>query len=284
MRASYYHKNENNSITCELCFRHCSIHNNGSGFCRGRHNLNGELISSWLGRFCALAIDPIEKKPLHHWKSGSYIYSLGSIGCNMNCQFCQNHKISWPSEPEKIYCQELSSRELIQDIKANGLDSLAFTYNEPTLQAEFICSIYNSMHENNIDIVLVTNGMMSELAAKDLSRVTSAANIDIKAFDEKIYNSLGGSLETVKANINTFINNGVHVELTCLIVPGINDDHEKFSLMIDWIANISRDIPLHVTRYFPARDYHMPPTDIELLYSLTQIAKGKLKHVHTGNI
>ena len=141
MRAGYYHKNNDDSLTCDLCFRHCNIVNSGSGFCRVRHNLNGELISSWLGKFCALAIDPIEKKPLYHWKSNSYIYSLGSVGCNMNCKFCQNHKISWPSEPEKIYCQELSAHKLIQDIKANRLDSLAFTYNEPTLQTEFICSI-----------------------------------------------------------------------------------------------------------------------------------------------
>ena len=284
MRASYYHKNNDDSLTCDLCFRHCRISNNESGFCRVRRNLNGEIISSWLGKFCARAVDPVEKKPLFHWKSGSYIYSLGSVGCNMNCQFCQNHKISWPPEPEKIYCQELSCCELIQDIKANGLDSLAFTYNEPTLQTEFICDVYNSMNENNIDIVLVTNGMMSELAAKDLSRVTSAANIDLKAFDSKVYSSLGGSLEAVKANIITFINNGVHVELTSLIVPGINDNHEKFASMIEWIAGISRCIPLHVTRYFPARDYHMPPTDIDLIYSLRNLAKGKLRHVHTGNI
>lgn len=287
MKASYYHKNNDDSLTCDLCFRHCNIHNNESGFCKVRRNLNGELISSWLGRFCARAIDPIEKKPLFHWNSGSYIYSLGSVGCNMNCIFCQNHKISWP--PESVYHEskrylELSEHELIQDIRANGLDSLAFTYNEPTLQTEFICAIYNSMHENNIDLVLVTNGMMSEQAAKDLSRVTSAANIDIKAFDPKVYSSLGGSLDTVKENIITFINNGVHVELTSLIVPCINDDYEKFALMIEWIADISRNIPLHVTRYFPARNYHMPTTDIELLYRFRDIAKGKLKHVHTGNI
>ena len=140
------------------------------------------------------------------------------------------------------------------------------------------------MRENNIDLVLVTNGMMSEPAAKDLSRVTSAANIDVKAFDSKVYSSLGGSLEAVKANIITFINNGVHVELTSLIVPGINDDSEKFASMVEWIANISRDIPLHVTRYFPARNYHMPPTDIELLYSLRDIARSKLRCVHTGNV
>ncbi|MBQ6772493.1 MAG: AmmeMemoRadiSam system radical SAM enzyme [Synergistaceae bacterium] len=284
MRASYYHKNKQDSIVCDLCFRHCSIHNNESGFCRVRRNLNDEIISSWLGKFCARAVDPIEKKPLYHWKPNSYIYSLGSIGCNMNCQFCQNHKISWPPEPEKIYCKAFTAHELIQDIRECELDSIAFTYNEPTLQAEYICSIYDSMHENNIDIVLVTNGMMSKLAAKDLSRVTSAANIDLKAFDSKVYSSLGGSLETVKANIITFINKGVHVELTSLIVPGINDNREEFDSMIEWIANISRDIPLHVTRYFPARDYHKPPTDIELLYSLTQIARSKLHNVHTGNI
>ncbi|MBQ4468527.1 MAG: radical SAM protein [Synergistaceae bacterium] len=283
MKAGYFHKYEN-AITCDLCFRHCRLSEGESGFCRVRRNLGGELISSWLGRFCSAAIDPIEKKPLYHWHSGSYIYSLGSVGCNMNCPFCQNHRISWPPEPEKVYCREFSGYELVREIKANGLNSLAFTYNEPTLQGEFICSIHDLMSENKIDIALVTNGMMSELAARDLAGAVSAANIDVKAFNSKTYNSLGGSLEAVKSNIITFMNSGVHVELTSLIVPGINDNCEEFALMADWVAGVSQDIPLHVTRYFPARDYHMPSTDIELIYELRDIAKGKLRHVHTGNI
>ena len=283
MKAGYFHKDEN-AITCDLCFRHCRLSEGESGFCRVRRNLGGELISSWLGRFCSAAIDPIEKKPLYHWHSGSYIYSLGSVGCNMNCPFCQNHRISWPPEPEKVYCREFSGYELVREIKANGLNSLAFTYNEPTLQGEFICSIHDLMSENKIDIALVTNGMMSELAARDLAGAVSAANIDVKAFNSKTYNSLGGSLEAVKSNIITFMNSGVHVELTSLIVPGINDNREEFALMADWVAGVSQDIPLHVTRYFPARDYHMPSTDIELIYELRDIAKGKLRHVHTGNI
>lgn len=284
MKACYFHKNDDKSVTCDLCFRHCNIPNGKSGFCRVRNNLGGELVSSWLGRFCAVAVDPIEKKPLYHWNPGSYIYSLGSVGCNMNCAFCQNHRISWPPEPDKIYCREFSGYGLVREIKSHGLNSIAFTYNEPTLQCEFICSVSDLMHENGIDIALVTNGMMSELAARDLARVTGAANIDIKAFDPQSYGKLGGNFETVKANIITFINSGVHVELTSLIVPGINDDPESFALMIDWVAGVSRDIPLHVTRYFPARDYHMPPTDIDLIYSLRDIAKSKLSHVHTGNI
>lgn len=283
MKAGYFHKDDS-AITCDLCFRHCRLSQGESGFCRVRRNLDGELVSSWLGKFCAAAIDPIEKKPLYHWHPGSYIYSLGSVGCNMNCPFCQNHKISWPPEPEKVYCREFSGYELVREIKANGLNLLAFTYNEPALQCEFICSINDLMRESNIDIALVTNGIMSELAARDLARVVSAANIDVKAFNPQTYNTLGGSLETVKSNIIAFMKAGVHVELTSLIVPGINDGREEFALMTDWVASVSQDIPLHVTRYFPARNYHMPSTDIELIYEFRDIAKGRLRHVYIGNI
>ncbi|MBQ7594350.1 MAG: AmmeMemoRadiSam system radical SAM enzyme [Synergistaceae bacterium] len=286
MNAKFYRKNSDGSATCNLCFRGCKINEGNSGFCGVRENKDGELISPMLGKFCAVAVDPIEKKPLFHWRPGTFIYSLGSLGCTMDCPFCQNFQIAKPSR--KINCSSISPHELVKNIHELELNSVAFTYNEPTLQAEYICECSKLFHENNIAIVLVTNGAMSNEAASSLiaslKLTGGAANIDVKAFDEKVYAKLGGSLEIVKANVKSFVDADIHTELTSLIVPGLNDDTEKFSQMVEWIASLSRDIPLHVTRYFPRRFYNEPPTDKNILYSLASIAKSKLKFVHVGNV
>ena len=292
IQARWWKKNETNgdTISCNLCFRGCNIKHGCSGKCGVRFNKDGALISPCLGKFCACAIDPVEKKPLFHWNSGKFIYSLGSVGCTMDCPFCQNHSIAFPVKAlyEKTAgMPELAIDELVRNVKGSGLNLLAFTYNEPTLQAEYICEAVPMLHEYGISIALVTNGAISHEAARDLLSCLNqndAANIDIKAFTTETYRKLGGELDTVKKNIELFINAGIHVELTNLVVTGLNDGIEEFSAMVDWIASISDRVPLHVTRYFPARNYHRTPTSIELLYSLASMARAKLKHVHIGNV
>ncbi|MBQ6664758.1 MAG: AmmeMemoRadiSam system radical SAM enzyme [Synergistaceae bacterium] len=283
MIARLWKRNDDGGVSCFLCFRNCKIEEGGSGACGVRFNENGVLISPHLGKFCACAVDPIEKKPLYHWRPGTFIYSLGSVGCTMNCPFCQNHRIA---RPEKLIplTQEIAPYELVKNVESLGLNSVAFTYNEPTLQAEYICDSAPLLHENGIVIVLVTNGAMSNEAASELISCIDAANIDIKAFSDEAYKILGGNLETVKNNIKAFIKAGIHTELTHLVVPGINDNMDYFADMVDWIAGFSRDVPLHISRYFPARNYREPPTNLEILYSMASIAKGKLKYVHLGNI
>ena len=289
MKARWWKKN-GEIISCNLCFRGCNINNGRAGKCGVRFNEKGILVSPCLGKFCACAVDPVEKKPLFHWNSGSFIYSLGSVGCTMDCPFCQNHHIAFPIR--KLYektvgIPELSVHKLVMEVKENGLNSVAFTYNEPVLQAEYICEVVPALHEAGISVALVTNGTMSHETAEDLVSCldeNDAANIDIKAFNHEIYKKLGGDLETVKENIKLFISAGIHVELTNLVVTGLNDKPEEFAAMIDWVASISNKIPLHVTRYFPARNYHENPTSIDTLYSFTSIAKEKLKYVHVGNI
>ena len=282
MQARWWKKN-GDIISCNLCFRGCNIKQGSSGKCGVRFNKDGVLISPCLGKFCACAIDPVEKKPLFHWNSGKFIYSLGSVGCTMDCPFCQNHSIAFPARAlyeQTVGMPEFAVDEIIRNVKESGLDLLAFTYNEPTLQAEYICVAAPALHDAGMSVALVTNGAMSHEVAKDLILCldeNDAANIDIKAFNPKTYKTLGGELDTVKKNIELFINAGIHVELTNLVV-------EEFIAMVDWIASISDRIPLHITRYFPARNYNKPPTDIELLYSLASMAKAKLKHVHIGNV
>lgn len=283
-------KSDADAVSCNLCFRRCVIKSGHSGKCGVRINENGRLLSNCLGKFCACAVDPVEKKPLYHWHSGRFIYSLGSVGCTMDCPFCQNNHIAFPAKDlrEKVReAQFLSVHTLVKNIRDLGLDLLAFTYNEPTLQAEYICEAVPVLHEASISVALVTNGAMSHEAAKDLLScldANDAANIDLKAFNHDTYRKFAGDLDTVKENIRLFVSAGVHVEITNLVVTGLNDDTEEFCAMIDWIASISKEIPLHITRYFPARDYYAAPTSLEILNTFATIARTKLKHVHLGNV
>ena len=290
MEARWWKKNHDGSVSCSLCFRGCIIKQNMAGKCGVRLNENESLISPYLGKFCACAVDPVEKKPLFYWNSGKFIYSLGSVGCTMDCPFCQNHDIAFPVRDlfEKTAKKsELSVHDLVRNVKKLGLNLVAFTYNEPTLQAEFICEAIPVLHEAEISIALVTNGTTSKETTADLLSYldkNDAANIDIKAFTPEIYKKLGGNLDTVKENIKSFIASGIHVELTNLVVTGLNDNVDEFTAMIDWIASISNEIPLHITRYFPARNYYEQSTNIDVLYSFASIAKKKLRYVRMGNV
>ena len=256
------------------------------GFCGVRLNVRGTLVSPWLGRFCARAVDPVEKKPLAHWRPGTLIYSLGSVGCTMACPFCQNHEIAHPERPEALSraAAALRPEELVLEIRNLGLSSVAFTYNEPTLQAEYILEAAPLLRENGIAVVLVTNGVMSGPVASELLTCTDAANVDLKTFDAERYRRLGGALDAVKSNIAAWVRGGVHVELTHLVVPGLVDTGEGFDAMTDWIAALSPSVPLHLSRCFPAWRHFVPPTDTELLYSLADRARGKLRHVYLGNV
>ena len=285
--ARWWAQDEKGTVTCGLCFRGCRLSEGAAGACGVRFNSAGTLVSPWLGRFVSCAVDPIEKKPLAHWRPGSFIYSLGSVGCTMDCPFCQNYTIA---RPDRHVFQSfgsvpfLSPEALVSEVRELGLNSVALTYNEPTLQAEYVLEAAPLLREAGIALVLVTNGAMSEEAARDLLPWVDAANIDLKAFTPPGYRCLGGNLEAVKATIATWVQGGVHVELTNLVVPGLNDDRDAFAAMVDWIAALSPDIPLHLSRYFPRRNYREPPTDIGLLHDLAAIARGRLSRVHLGNV
>ncbi len=293
--ARWWSQDEKGVVTCGLCFRGCRLSERAAGACGVRFSLEGKLVSPWLGRFVSRAVDPIEKKPLAHWRPGSFIYSLGSVGCTMDCPFCQNHTIA---RPDPRVFQSFSSvpflppEELVSEVTELGLTSVAFTYNEPTLQAEYLLEAAPILREAGIALVLVTNGALSEESARDLLPWVDAANIDLKAFTPEGYRRLGGDLEAVKATITAWVRGGVHVELTNLVVPGLNDGlggqgapgDDAFAEMVDWIAALSPDIPLHISRYFPRRNYFEPPTDIGRLHDLAAVARARLSRVHLGNV
>lgn len=279
------HAQTDKAARCGLCIHACLIPEGGWGYCGARRFEKDCLVSPYLGRFSSIAVDPIEKKPLYHWRPGSAIFSLGSLGCTMRCPFCQNHTIAHPPEgalPGRL--KEISPEALVTAIRQAGLKAVAYTYNEPALQAEYILAAAPLLREAGIATVLVSNGMYSPALLEDLCPVVDAANIDLKTFDAKTYAKLGGSLETVKAVISRLYSSGVHVEVTTLVVPGISDSPDQFAAETEWLAALSPDIPLHISRYRPAYKYTAPPTDLVLMQRFAAMAKGKLRHVHLGNL
>lgn len=289
MTETGFYQKEDGRARCVLCFHKCVIEldkNGGHGLCGTRFATvdGGAVLSPFLGKFCTCAVDPIEKKPLYHWRPKSFIFSLGSVGCNMRCPFCQNHHIAQPDDVRDVPLTELPPDRLVAKVIDVGVSSVAYTYNEPTLQTEYIIEASEHLKRAGIATVLVTNGMFSDESVRALALCTDAMNIDIKTFDARKYAELGGSLEVVKRNVEYLLNAGVHVELTNLVVPGICDSESDFDAMLDWIAGLSADIPLHISRYFPAHKYSAPQTSVELMKKFLAAAESKLKHVHLGNV
>ncbi len=282
---------------CGVCFRHCDIPEGKLGFCKARTCKDGRVIAANYGVITALALDPIEKKPLARFHPGSMILSLGSYGCNLRCPFCQNHEISW-SEKAMTFARNgetVEPGQLVQaalDCRSRGNIGLAFTYNEPLIGYEFVRDTARLAHEAGLLNVLVTNGTAELPVLEELGPYIDAMNIDLKGFRESHYReTLGGSLEMTRA----FIARAAqlcHVELTTLIVPGENDTEEEIRSLSAWVAGltnsrgemIGRRIPLHVSRFFPR--FHLTDreaTDVGLVYRLAETARENLDFVYTGN-
>jgi len=255
------------------------------GRCHARKNVDGIVVSINYGKATSLALDPIEKKPLTHFYPGSHILSYGSFGCNMECSFCQNHMISQTSEDmiENIYIspEELTKRAL--DLIDQGNIGVAFTYNEPLIAFEYIRDTAKLLKQCDMKAVVVTNGLVSEWTANEILPHIDAMNIDLKGFTEEYYKWLGGDLETVKAFIKMAVLK-CHVELSILIVPGHNDTPEEMRNLSQWVAAIDKNIPLHVSRYFPAwKTLDMPATEVKKVYALAKVAREALTYVYEGN-
>ena len=249
---------------CGVCFRHCEIKEGTSGLCGARICRCGEVVPGNYGRITSVALDPIEKKPLSRFCPGSMILSVGSYGCNLLCPFCQNF----------------------------GNIGVAYTYNEPLIGYEFVRDTAKLVKTLGMKNVMVTNGTAELSVAEEILPFIDAMNIDIKCFSSDTYkNVLGGDLEMTKEFIERAAKS-CHVELTCLIVPGMNDSEEELRELTRWIAGlkdsngntIGEGIPLHISRFFPR--YKMTdrsPTPVSVIYDLADIARRDLKYVYTGN-
>lgn len=270
---------------CQVCMHRCNLEEGQKGICGARINQGGTIRCDNYGKVTALALDPIEKKPLNMFYPGSLILSVGSYGCNLRCPFCQNHEISMAGPEEagavSIFPEALAQKA--EEYKAIGNIGAAFTYNEPLVGWEYVRDSARLIKELGMDNVLVTNGTASREVLEELLPFIDAMNIDLKAFREETYRKLGGDLKTVKEFI-TRAAADCHVELTTLIVPGMNDGTEEMEEEARWIASLGKDIPLHVTRFFPR--YQMADrdaTETGRVYRLADTARKYLEHVFVGN-
>ena len=269
-----------------LCSSACRLRAGETGFCRARTNVGGVIRPTNYGRLTALALDPIEKKPLHHFYPGSYILSVGSYGCNLACPFCQNADIAAADAAiptENVPPARLAA--LAQELSAapHGNLGVAFTYNEPLISYEYIMDCAPLLHAAGLAVVLVTNGT---ICAEPLARLlphVDAMNIDLKGWREDFYRRLGGDLMTVRETITHAVRAGVHVEVTTLIIPGMNDSPAEMDAEARWLAALSPDLPLHISRYFPRHRMQTPPTPIAAIDALTAVAARHLRYVHRGN-
>lgn len=274
--------------TCQVCMHHCALSPGQTGLCGARKNTDGKVLCANYGRITSLALDPIEKKPLKNFRPGSQILSVGSYGCNLRCPFCQNHEISMARETDadSLYLtpERLADMALEWNMRDAGNIGIAYTYNEPLVGWEYVRDTARLVKKNGMVNVLVTNGTASLEILEELLPFIDAMNIDLKGFRAGYYRMLGGDLDTVKAFITRAVRS-CHVELTSLIIPGENDALEEMEDEARWIADLSREIPLHITRFFPR--YHMTdraPTDIRQLYRLAETAGQYLKYVYVGNV
>lgn len=285
--ALFYNKQENNKVKCLLCPWFCELKPDQTGACRVRKNIEGSLKTMVYNKAAAMGIDPIEKKPLYHFLPGRNILSLGMVGCNLHCTFCQNHNISQCLAEEYAGFTPLSADELL--IKASAIRNnagIAFTYNEPFTFYEFMLETARLFHAHGLKNVVVSNGYVNREPLKEILPLIDAFNIDLKAFDKKFYRQqTKGNLDAVLETIVTIAKSNKHLELTNLVIPGLNDNEIQFEEMVKWIAGeCGNETPLHLSRYFPQYKLDIPPTPHETLEHLYQIARKHIHFVYVGNM
>jgi len=279
--ALWWHR-EHTGFRCDLCPHACLVGENGRGRCLVRRGTNEGLVTDNDGKVAAVALDPVEKKPLFHWRPGTRILSLGTIGCNLDCPFCQNWELS--SSLDRVRLSDMEPEDVVGLAKRERIGSVAFTYNEPTVWFEFVSRVAKQLRQENLAVVLVTNGYISRAPWAELLPLVSAVNIDLKGFSEDSYRRVGGSLGPVLERIDEAVKAKVHVEITHLVVPGINDDDDEFLAMVEWVAERSPSLPLHISRYFPNHHWNRPPTSLKLLKRYAEWAGRKLHYVYLGNV
>ena len=274
-------------VQCRLCPHHCRIKEGGRGICRSRECQGGKLYALSYGMPCALAIDPVEKKPLNNFLPGTKCLSLSCTGCNLSCRWCQNSDISQVA-PEESERYQLSPEEMVDLCLKHGLPSIAYTYTEPFTWWEYMYDIAVLARGKGLKNILVSAGYVEKEPLGELLPFLDAANIDIKALDDDFYRRYcGARLAPVLENILSMINAGVHVEITNLLVTGLNDSEEQIRALCTWMAdNGLQNVPLHFSRFFPRYKFtSASPTPKDALLSARSIARSLgIRTVYLGNI
>lgn len=285
--ALFFEKIEDNRVHCFLCAHQCRINEGKFGVCGVRQNIKGELYSLSYGRLIAANIDPIEKKPLYHFLPGTLSYSIATLGCNFKCGFCQNWQISQEKDLSLNKGREAASLEIVNSAADNRCKSISYTYTEPTIFFEYALEIAKAAKAKGLRNVFVTNGYMAKEAILEIKPYLDAANIDLKAFSDDFYRkACGGRLGPVLDSIRFMHELGIWIEITTLIVPGLNDSREELEGIAAFIYNVDKKIPWHISRFHP--DYKMldnastPPETLELAKKIGE-ARG-LRYVYIGNV
>lgn len=280
VEARFYRKIDENAVECLLCPHYCNIKEGKNGICLIRKNENGILYQTAYGEITSVNMDPIEKKPLYHFYPGSQILSIGTNGCNLRCPFCQNYEISTKETSRK----KTTAGELVDIAKQHHSIGIAYTYNEPFIWYEFVYDCAVMFKEKGMKNVVVSNGNINTEPLLEIVPFLDAANIDLKGFSKGFYDWVKGDLNTTKKTIATLFEHNVHTEVTFLLIPNRNDNIDEFKNLCLFLQSVSRDIPFHISRYFPQYKCDEPPTSRELLEEFYRTAKNYLNYVYVGNI
>ncbi len=280
--ALYYELIGDDKTGCRLCPHNCNIAAGKAGICGVRKNTGSKLFTGIYGEVTSIAMDPIEKKPLYHFFPSSKILSIGTKGCNLKCPYCQNWHISQNMEARTRY---YAPEEIARTAVNNGSMGVAYTYSEPVIWIEYVLDTAMSAASMGLKNVMVTNGFINAKPLEDLLGVIDAMNIDLKTFNPDTFRKVHkGELEPVKDAIAIASKKGCHVEVTTLVVTGVNDGMNELGEIIDFIASIDRNIPWHISRYYPNYKYESPATDTGLIMSVYHEAVKSLNYVYCGNI
>jgi pyruvate formate lyase activating enzyme len=288
-QAMFFKPGKNKTVKCFLCSHHCTIAESRYGICGVRQNINGTLFTHVYGKVIASHVDPIEKKPLFHFLPGTKSYSIATPGCNFRCGFCQNWQISQYRSNHEFHYDgvEMTPDEIVSNAKKYNCQSIAYTYTEPTIFFEYAYDTAQRAKKQNISNVFVTNGYITEEALETIAPYLDAANIDLKSFRDDFYKKVcGARLRPVLDTIKTMHEKKIWIEITTLLVPGLNDSKQELDDIAGFIAEIDRNIPWHITRFHP--DYQftdLQPTPLETLQAAEAIGKNHgLHHIHLGNV
>lgn len=286
--ARYWHRLPDGRLQCDLCPRECRLRDGQRGFCFVRQREGDGLVLTTYGRSSGFCIDPIEKKPLNHFYPGTSVLSFGTAGCNLGCKFCQNHEISTARQMDAL-ADEASPADLVAAAQAWNCRSIAFTYNDPVIFAEYAMDVAAACREAGVRTVAVTAGYLQGPARKDFFTDMDAANVDLKGFRDDFYRQLTGGRLRVVLDTLTYLRHETEVwfEITTLLIPGHNDDPGELKQQSEWIAReLGPDVPVHFSAFHP--DHRMPDVRATPPATLTRardIARDAgLRHVYTGNV
>lgn len=290
MEAILYQKGDHDGVICSLCAHGCHIPEGKRGLCGVRENRGGVLYTLVYGRLIAEHVDPIEKKPLFHFLPGSTTYSIATVGCNFRCRFCQNADIAqMPNDRNGVILGEARTvREVVNAALNSGSRSVSYTYTEPTVFGEFALDVMKEARRNGLRNVFVTNGYMSREALDAFAPVLDAANVDLKAFSEDFYHKIcSAKLAPVQDTLRRMVEHGIWVEVTTLLIPGLNDDPKELERLAAFLrTELGPDVPWHISRFHP--DYRMmdrSATPVSIMKEARRIGLAAgLNYVYTGNV